>query len=282
MLKIRDTQPFILSVLLALLAPAALHADVQQKPYAVDELTTMSDAIVIGQVKNKESKFADGVIQTKYTLAVSQSLKGKVSPTMEITQVGGSVEGLPFKQRLSGRPTLFKGEKVLLFLSDSSKSPAMQAIRQKSKENQAKMQAQALDQGKPIPQIRSIPDDHPLKTSMGFVAGWQGRFTIITDKATGREMAMQVGPGDGRDIQSEDALKAFCAVMEKKAPAAPTLSPGGGALPPSKAAASAADADEAMLESFLTTVNDKQMQPLDVLKDQVRLQLAQEAAKANK
>jgi len=257
----------LLGVLLALQAHVA-RADYMAKRMSLEELTDASAAIVIGQVKMKDSVFADGVVQTKYTLAVSQVLKGKAVSTLEITQVGGSVEGLPFQQKVTGQPTLFKGEKVLLFLGNARQSQVMKDLRARKRASQEQLRQRMMDQGQGVPRFRTISEDHPLATSLGFIGGWQGRFTVFTDEATGREMAVQVGEVVGQNADSEAAFEALQALKGKQ--------PAEGE--PAEAPAVTTDAESQFLEEFLAPTQRRQTaMPLEVMKNQIRLHLANQS-----
>jgi len=263
----------LLGAILMLLAPGLSRAEIIER-MDVGELTSAAEAVIIGQVKAKDSKFADGLIQTHYTISVSQTLKGKAASEIQMTVAGGVVEGLPFKQKLDGQPTLFKGEKVLLFLGNANNSKAMLDLRARKSRNVETYRQKLQDEGKPAPNVRMMAENHPLRTSMGFVGGWQGRYTIFTDEASGREFATQVGSTGGMDVENEESMQAFRVMMQRRQDAAAKTEGDAQAAP------AAVKSDEQLLEQFLAPKPRRERAiELDFIRDQVRMHVAKDSNK---
>lgn len=73
-----------------------------------------ADAIAVVETLNVRSFERDGRVLTATTFAVNESLKGKLSPTIEVIQLGGRTKHLA--TRVAGMPTFVPGEKAVVFL----------------------------------------------------------------------------------------------------------------------------------------------------------------------
>lgn len=99
-------------ILTALSALAAVYADYLD----VEELSSASDLVVLGEVSEVESRRVPGGIVTEVTVDVSETLLGP--PTFEVTLTlpGGRVSRDTLT--VSGVPRLLVGHDLLLFLDD--------------------------------------------------------------------------------------------------------------------------------------------------------------------
>ena len=247
-------------------------ADFQPKRYSLEEMTNQADAIVIGRVKEKKSRFHQGVIRTSYTIEISQSLKGKVAPTLSLEQLGGQVEGFPIQQKLVGQPTLFKGEKALLFLNYQPKM--MDQVRANNARSRDAVKRQMASQGKPAPRFYEMAPDDPFLTTMVISASWQGHYAIFSDEKTGEEFAMQVSPELGGAVSDESSFAAFKAMQEKFPE---PLAPGEAEPELNKAAPVEPKSDEQMLDEFLAPKNRRpRAVPLETMKNTIRLEVARQ------
>jgi hypothetical protein len=79
-----------------------------------EQLCAGADGIAIVETLSVRSFELDGRILTATTFAVKESLKGKLSPTVEVIQLGGRTKHLA--TRVAGMPTFVPGEKAVVFL----------------------------------------------------------------------------------------------------------------------------------------------------------------------
>ena len=265
--------------LLFLAASASLRAETLLKRMTLSELTREADTIIVGQVKDKQSKFADGMVQTTYMLSVSQSLKGTADSLLQMTVVGGEVPGMPFYQSITGTPSMYKGERVLLFLSHPGRSKAMQDLYARKNNHIQQYLDQLKASGKPVPPVRLLAANHPLRVSPQFVGGWQGCYAIVTD-SVGKDMAVPMNAGSAHLVDNPDALRAMTAIKAVKNGTSASQPAGqdstavnGGTLSPR--------GEDAILNSILD-VNHLRSDAmlLDSLKSEVRLHLAEQEREA--
>lgn len=79
------------------------------------DLPKRADAIVVGSVIDSYPQWsADGSVETLTIFAVSEVIKGNVSPTINIVEPGGSIDGVSVV--IAGVPRFASGETSLLFL----------------------------------------------------------------------------------------------------------------------------------------------------------------------
>jgi hypothetical protein len=86
------------------------------RPMGLEQLTTSSTAIVIGQAQGSRSHWntAHTRIVTDVEFAVDQVVKGEPTARVVITQLGGEVDGV--RMTVPGTPVFSTGEEALLFL----------------------------------------------------------------------------------------------------------------------------------------------------------------------
>jgi len=79
------------------------------------DLPKRADAIVVGTVIDSYPQWsADGGVETLTVFSVGEVIKGNVSPTLNIVEPGGSIDGVSVV--IAGVPRFAAGEKSLLFL----------------------------------------------------------------------------------------------------------------------------------------------------------------------
>jgi hypothetical protein len=106
---------FALAIALAaLIAPSIANAT-QVMHLDTRGLTRESSDIVIGTVGEQQAHWNDAhtMIVTEVTIHVSQSLKGVATPDLQLTQIGGEVDGMRYS--VPGSPSFRTGEEVLIF-----------------------------------------------------------------------------------------------------------------------------------------------------------------------
>ena len=101
-------------LLVGLVAPGLLATTLVKADLAA--LTRSSDAVVVGRVLSVKSRFSQdrARILTDSEIAVSQTLKGQVAPTLVVMQPGGEVGEVG--QRVAGVARFAVGEEVAVFL----------------------------------------------------------------------------------------------------------------------------------------------------------------------
>lgn len=93
------------------------------------QLVAHSDAIVVAQVQDTESKLeSDGRVYTTITFSTRDIVKGEVGATFSIRQIGG-VDG-DIATRVPGMPDFRDHEKVFLFLTNFEENPVITGLSQ--------------------------------------------------------------------------------------------------------------------------------------------------------
>jgi hypothetical protein len=110
---------WMLATGLTLSAPQAAWS-VSQRQLSVEDMADLADEVVVGRVVSSEARWQGKLIVTVSRVQVDESLKGQVTNTVEITQLGGTavhpVIGAAVTMTASEQVTLRTGENVLLFL----------------------------------------------------------------------------------------------------------------------------------------------------------------------
>lgn len=122
-------------------------------PFTVEEMSAVSDDIVLATVEKSEPEVYNGKIVTRHELLVDDVAKGsaKKNSAMTIYTLGGRVG--PVAALSSGLASLEQGEEVVLFLQNPDLSKAKAA-------NVA------------------VDEKSPLNTSPMIVGGFQGKFLV--------------------------------------------------------------------------------------------------------
>lgn len=79
-----------------------------------EHLCAGADGIAVVETLSVRSFELDGRVLTATTFAVKEALKGDLSPTVEVIQLGGRTKHLA--TRVAGMPTFVAGEKAVVFL----------------------------------------------------------------------------------------------------------------------------------------------------------------------
>lgn len=89
---------------------------------SLQEMTSTSDVIAIGNCVETRSVWADGTLVTLATVSVSETIKGTESANLTVVLPGGVDSNRKFPVAVSypGAPRLTPGEDVFLFLSSES------------------------------------------------------------------------------------------------------------------------------------------------------------------
>jgi hypothetical protein len=121
----------LLALFLALIVPQA-HAgkradaraeraekqDQDSHILGLEELSTLADQIIIGEVLATRVETINNGVYTIASVLVSESLRGGRDPLVEVRIPGGTFGDITFE--VNGAPKLIAGYTVLLFLSDRS------------------------------------------------------------------------------------------------------------------------------------------------------------------
>ena len=158
------------------------------KKLDISEKIKIADTIVIGECVKKETKWVGGRIETTLTIKTEEYLKGNKGESFSVTLLGGEMKKpAPITQFVDGQPFFYEGEKVLLF----------------------------LEPHKPI--TKPIPENFKesgLITTPVIVGMYQGKYSIITDKKTGKEKAVQIDWGRLGRVPQEYTAKKLTEMME--------------------------------------------------------------------
>jgi hypothetical protein len=153
----------------------------------LEELTKESDSVVIGVCKSKKAEFVGKIIETDYEIEVSERLKGKgkggPKETIVITVPGGELTTPPISQAVSHAPIMFLGEEVALFLKDTAPAAPTQ---------------QAAEKRNPKSKLWTSPQ----------VVGWaEGKFSVVTDKKSGKKRIARVVPEEYGWVNHDEAIR---------------------------------------------------------------------------
>lgn len=100
----------------ALLLPLVLCAAVPAATLeylTLDDMTARSTAIVRGTVIGSHTTVRGPVVYTLYTLQISERLKGRPAPSIDVAVPGGVAEGI--RQTFAGAPELQNGGEYVVF-----------------------------------------------------------------------------------------------------------------------------------------------------------------------
>ncbi len=155
----------LLIVIICFLIIISLDATILKK-VGLEEKVKVASTIVVGECVKKETKWVSGRIETTVTIKSTEYLKGNKGEEFKVTLLGGAMkEPVPITQYIPGQAFFYEGEKVMLFLEDHK--PITQPIPEKYKES-------------------------GLITTPIIIGLYQGKYSIITDKKTGEEKAVQI------------------------------------------------------------------------------------------
>jgi len=167
-LLVRPLQSIFLVGCFAALTSAGFSLSKGKGNLSLEELVALSDEVVVGHVKDKKVNVVGHHFETDYDIEVSETLKGKsANKRMTMTVMGGTLTTPPLTQYVQGQAFMHKGEHVALFVKTT---PAKISEDQKKRFKAAKGS-----------------DKSKLLNTPRVVGMTQGKFSVITDKATGRE-----------------------------------------------------------------------------------------------
>ena len=110
-------------LLLALPAPAQpVRPDPFQGRTDVEELTRLSDVVVVGRVVRNTSRWVGKLIVTTSEVETLEAFKGQPPSRLAVSFLGGTVGVI--HQDATHEPTLTEGEVAVLFLASPPPSPA--------------------------------------------------------------------------------------------------------------------------------------------------------------
>ena len=176
---------FIILISLLILIPAYSS---MFKELKLGERVKIANTIVLGECVKKETKWVGARIETTVTIKSKEYLKGDKGEEFVVTLLGGEMKNpVPITQFVDGQPFFYEGEKVLLFLENHK--PLTQPIPEKLKES-------------------------GLYTTPVIVGMYQGKYSIITDKKTGKEKAVQIDWGKMGKVPQEYSAKKLIETME--------------------------------------------------------------------
>jgi hypothetical protein len=150
---------------------------------SLDRLASESDDIFVGNVVNKKASFYQQNIYTQYTLQVEQPMKGRYGKgeTVVVNQAGGTLQSPPIAQHPIGSPEMFHGERVALFLKQPlPRTPAEQ---------------------------KRNPDPAGVLSSPQIVGFNQGKFTVVHDKQSDRDVVFRFRPEQNGFLYSDKIMQ---------------------------------------------------------------------------
>lgn len=101
-------------LLTALLAVAPARATTYAEKLDLDELSSRAERVVIGEVLATRYDATGAGIWTVATIRVTETLRGRPEPVVEVRVPGGRVNDMELT--VAGAPRLIEGYQVLLFL----------------------------------------------------------------------------------------------------------------------------------------------------------------------
>jgi len=87
----------------------------------LDGLVSTATTIVVGRVESRNTYWTPDrrLILTDYTIAVEDTLKGAVSPTIRFTTIGGTIGDTTLY--VAGMPAFADGEETVVFLEEAGR-----------------------------------------------------------------------------------------------------------------------------------------------------------------
>ena len=172
---IRHKRMFSAGLVLIVLSLVSFSSAISYIQLSLEELAANSDVIVIGTCVSKKTDFIAGHFETQMTFSTQEYLKGDMGSEISITLPGGEItEPLPLGQYVTGLPQFVTGEDVVLFLDT------------KSVQRKQKAMADRLNKSMPDALKKDLQKS-TLPSSPDVVGYWQGKYTILTDPASGEK-----------------------------------------------------------------------------------------------
>ena len=106
-------------LLLILLFATSSYATTVQR-LGLEDLVKKAHTIVVGRVSNSRTYWSPNkkLIFTNYTIQVDESIKGKAGRTLEVTTIGGKLDGVEL--HVAGMPAFKNGENAVVFVEESA------------------------------------------------------------------------------------------------------------------------------------------------------------------
>jgi hypothetical protein len=106
------------ALILILLTTTLSYATTVQR-LGLEDLVKKAHTIIVGKVGNSRTYWSADkkLILTNYTIQVDESIKGRVSRSVEVTTIGGKIGDLELM--VSGMPSFVAGENAVVFIETS-------------------------------------------------------------------------------------------------------------------------------------------------------------------
>src|SRR6516162_8577167 len=100
-------------LLVILLFATSSYATTVQR-LGLEDLVKKAHTIVVGRVSNSRTYWSPNkkLIFTNYTIQVDESIKGKAGRTLEVTTIGGKLDGVEL--HVAGMPAFKNGENAVV------------------------------------------------------------------------------------------------------------------------------------------------------------------------
>jgi len=86
--------------------------------FNLSELADHAERIVVATCQQSEPALIDGQIYTRYSIAVSETVKGRTESTFTLHLPGGQFQGV--QSRIVGMPSFAAGKEFVLFLTEKN------------------------------------------------------------------------------------------------------------------------------------------------------------------
>lgn len=228
------------------------------KERTLEDLTKQSDSVVVGTCKAKNVNWVGGNLETQYEVEVSEQLKGtknRPGKMLMTTMPGGESTTPPLTQLVQYTAHMYVGEDVVLFLKDSPPQPS--------------------------PSVRQRMNSKSTAWSGPWLFAWnEGKFSVVTDKATGQRKITRVNLEDYGIAPQDASMRSILHAVATggiKTVNQPVVEIGGGVAttPQGKAiydhaAAARASQQSVTTPAFAKGIGSLPIQDFDEFKAQVR------------
>jgi hypothetical protein len=106
-------------LLVILLIATSSYATTVQR-LGLEDLVKKAHTIVVGRVTNSRTYWSSNrkLIFTNYTIQVDESIKGQAGRSVEVTTIGGKLDGVEL--HVAGMPSFRTGENAVVFVEESA------------------------------------------------------------------------------------------------------------------------------------------------------------------
>ncbi|MCA9563499.1 MAG: hypothetical protein KC561_08415 [Myxococcales bacterium] len=133
----RTRTPLWLATTIVALFAASTASATTMVYRSIDELTTMSDAVVRVTVLNSRTYWTDETMKTEWEVRVDEVFRGEAPATLTIRQLGGELDG--YSVHIPGDARFSEGESAVVFLVERDGMYFLTAM------GQAKMSLSVID-----------------------------------------------------------------------------------------------------------------------------------------